>query len=199
MRYSVIAIEREYASGGLEIGEKLAERLGVKCYGQEVLKQAADNLCLPAEQLARIEESITGDFMYGVAALASVTTGSNADFLSLEQKLAFAEADVIKNLSYSPCVIVGRGGCALLKDNAGALKVFIHANTGTRLERAVNTYKIDPKNVEAVLRYQDKRRSAYFKVTTQTEWKNADIYHVFLNSGMLGIEGSVEFLYNAIV
>ena len=36
MRYSVIAIEREYASGGLEIGEKLAETLGtplnLACY-----------------------------------------------------------------------------------------------------------------------------------------------------------------------
>lgn len=34
MKYSVIAIEREYASGGREIGERLAGKLGVPCYGE---------------------------------------------------------------------------------------------------------------------------------------------------------------------
>ena len=38
MKYNIIAIEREYASGGNEIGERVAGKLDIPCYGQEVLK-----------------------------------------------------------------------------------------------------------------------------------------------------------------
>ena len=31
MRYKIIAIEREYASGGNEIGERTAKQLGIPC------------------------------------------------------------------------------------------------------------------------------------------------------------------------
>jgi len=132
MRYSVIAIEREYASGGLEIGKKLAETLGVPCYGQEILYQAAEKMNLPVEQLKKIEESITGSILHSLAVFANITSGKSDDSLSIEQRLAFAEADVIRSLSYNSCVLIGRGACALLKDNANVLKVFIHADKKAR-------------------------------------------------------------------
>ena len=34
---TVITIGREFGSGGHEIGMKLAERLGIKCYDKELL------------------------------------------------------------------------------------------------------------------------------------------------------------------
>ena len=42
MKYNIIAIEREYASGGSEIGQRTARRLEIPCYGQEVLERAAE-------------------------------------------------------------------------------------------------------------------------------------------------------------
>lgn len=38
---TVITIGREFGSGGHEIGMKLAERLGIKCYDKELLELAA--------------------------------------------------------------------------------------------------------------------------------------------------------------
>ena len=38
---TVITIGREFGSGGHEIGMKLAERLGIKCYDKELLSLAA--------------------------------------------------------------------------------------------------------------------------------------------------------------
>ena len=37
MSHRIITIEREYASGGREIGEMIAERLGIPCYNREIL------------------------------------------------------------------------------------------------------------------------------------------------------------------
>ena len=41
MNDMIICIGRQYGSGGREIGEKLAARLGVTCYDKLLLKQAA--------------------------------------------------------------------------------------------------------------------------------------------------------------
>ena len=197
MSYTVIAIEREYASGGLEIGEKLAGKLGIPCYGQEILEKAAVKLNLSPERLKNAEENIAGSLLYSLAAFSSAASGGAVDPLSLEQKLAFAEAEVIKSLAQSPCVIVGRGATALLRDNKNTLRAFIHSDNSARKARAVIEYGQYPDQVESVLQRQDKRRAAYFKVTTTVEWKNADIYHLFLNSGKLGIEQTVNILYTA--
>ena len=40
---TVITIGRQFGSGGHEIGVKLAERMGVKCYDKELLELAAKN------------------------------------------------------------------------------------------------------------------------------------------------------------
>lgn len=197
MRYQVITIEREYASGGNEIGERLAERLGIPCYGREILERAAAKLHLPPDQLADAEENITGSLLYSLAVFSSVPLGKERDFLSFEQKLAFTEAEVIRDVSSGPCVVVGRGAAALLKDKTSAFSVFVHADYNTRVDRAIRVYGIEPKKAESVLHRCDKRRANYFKATTGVEWKDHNIYHLFLNSGKLGIEQAVELLYAA--
>ena len=158
---------------------------------------AAKKLNLPPDQLRLVEESATGSFLYSLVMLANVTSGMSEDYMSLGSRLAFAEADVIKDLSFSSCVIVGRGACALLKDKANVLRVFINSDKQKRLERAISQYGVDPTLAESTLQRQDKRRSFYIKETTQTVWKDPAIYHLFLNSGQLGITRCVEVLYAA--
>jgi len=198
-RYSVIAIEREYASGGTEIGGKLAEKLNLPLYGQEILQQAAERLNLPVKYLGEIEESIRGSLLFTLATFANVTSGNETDLLMLEQKLAFAESDIIRGLAMNPCIIIGRGAAALLSDKANTLRVFIHADYKNRVDRAVKVYGVDPKEAESALRRNDKRRANYFVATTDREWKDADIYHLFINSGILGIDQAVDLLYTAVI
>ena len=38
---TVITIGRQYGSGGKEVGLRLAEELGIKCYDKELLDRAA--------------------------------------------------------------------------------------------------------------------------------------------------------------
>ena len=41
MKYRYITIEREYGSGGTQIGKKLGEICNVPCYGREILETVA--------------------------------------------------------------------------------------------------------------------------------------------------------------
>ena len=197
MRYNIVAIEREYASGGREIGDKLAEKVEIPCYGEEILEMAAKKLNMPHNQLREAEESITGNVLFGLAAYANLTSGQDLDLLKLEQKLAITETEIIRGLSVNPCVLIGRAASALL-NNKNVLRVFIHADHRTRIDRAISTYGIDPKQAESVLQRYDKRRANYFKATTEKGWKYPDIYHMSLNSGLLGIGQVVDILYTTI-
>ena len=44
MENKIYTIGREYGSGGKEVGEKLAAKLGIKLYDKELLQQAAKDL-----------------------------------------------------------------------------------------------------------------------------------------------------------
>ena len=43
-KHKIITIERQYASGGLEIGQKVSELLGIPIYNREILAKAAEKL-----------------------------------------------------------------------------------------------------------------------------------------------------------
>ena len=55
--YNIITIERQYASGGNEIGKRLAEALGYKLYDRNILMEAAKNLDIPFVKIEGLDES----------------------------------------------------------------------------------------------------------------------------------------------
>ena len=60
---TVITIGREFGSGGHEIGMKLAEKLGIKCYDKELLQVAAKESGLCEELFASQDEKPTNSFL----------------------------------------------------------------------------------------------------------------------------------------
>ena len=57
MKYHIITIEREYASGGSEIGTRVGLQLDIPCYGKEVLERAAEKMNTVPERLVQLEET----------------------------------------------------------------------------------------------------------------------------------------------
>lgn len=53
MKTKYITIEREYGSGGNEIARRLAEKLGIPCYGREILELVANDQGLTVSEIDR--------------------------------------------------------------------------------------------------------------------------------------------------
>lgn len=193
MKYHVIAIEREFASGGQEIGAQVAKRLGIPCYGREILRMAAEMKGTSLENLESIEEKATGSVLYSMYVIANLTNMSKT-VLSSESELFLAESEIIHKLTQTPAVIVGRCAVDALKDRKDVLRVFIRADTATRKKRGLEVYKIDPANIDAALRRADKRRAGFYKANTGNNWTDLNNYHLVLDSGLLGIEKCVDIL-----
>ena len=81
-----------------------------------------------------------------------------------------------------------------MKDDADCLKVFVHADMKARAERIVKLYGEAKEAPEKRLKDKDKRRSAYYKFYTDSEWGNVRNYHIALDSGVLGIEKCVDII-----
>ena len=91
MKNTIICIGRQYGSGGREIGEKLAERLGVTCYDKLLIKKAAAEAGLSVETVEADEEKPIGlcTMVSGNPFADSATIGET--FYSEKQRVFEAE------------------------------------------------------------------------------------------------------------
>lgn len=81
--YSIVTIEREYASGGKEIGQKVADALQIPLYNNEIVSMAAQKLHVDPEYVAHIEEQMTGSMLFNLAMSATSQLGIGTDVLFL--------------------------------------------------------------------------------------------------------------------
>ena len=63
-RNCCITIERQYGSGGREVARILSERLGIPCYGRELLAVTAADNGISIEELKKLDEKRTGSLLH---------------------------------------------------------------------------------------------------------------------------------------
>ena len=101
MKYDVITIEREYASGGREIGQKLAQKLNIPYYGREILMMAAKEIGAEPEYVEHMDETAPNSLLFSLYAMSSTVPFDSAK-VSPENALQQAESRIIKDASI-PC------------------------------------------------------------------------------------------------
>lgn len=196
--YRIVTIERQYASGGNEIGKRLAEELGYKLYDRNLLMEAAKNLGTPAIYIENLEETGSGGFLYNLSRTPLGGGGDKTD-LPLAEKLFAEEKRIIeKRAEEGNCVIVGRAAGYILKDREDCLRVFIHADREKRIKRAVEREGVGQSEVEAALKKNDKRRSGFYDSVTEWKWGSPEYFEICLDSGKLGTETCVKVLKSAV-
>lgn len=194
MKYAWLAIEREYGSGGDEVGRKVAELLGIPCYGREILDMAAERFNKRPEDIEHLEEKATGSFMYSLFLMSQINSGKD-ERLTEGDRLTLAEDGIVRELfGKESCVFVGRGAARVLADEKKVLKVFIHADKEQRAARAIEKYGDSADSVMKKLDKMDKRRENYYNVNSESKWKDEDSYHMMLDSGKLGIENCAKVI-----
>ena len=188
----VIAISREFGSGGRTIGKEVAAKLGIPCYDSEIIEKISAQTGFTKEYVEKYGEYTISDNLYNNA-LAGRTYDGQSD----ADKLWLAQKEVITKLAkQGPCVIIGRCADYILRDTADCLSVFIHASDEKRAERIVSVYGQREEAPAKRLHDKDKKRKAYYELYTNTSWGEAENYAVCLDSGVLGTDKCVEIIKN---
>ena len=205
MRNLIIAIGREFGSGGKEIGTKLAKKLNIKCYDNELLAIAAKESGYCEEILQKNDEKPTNSFLYSlVMDTYSMSGYTSAPFVDmpLNHKVFLAQFEAIKKLAaQESCVIVGRCADYALAGNPDCFSVFIHASMEFRLARVKadsdKEFKDDNKAIDFINK-TDKKRANYYNYYSSKKWGDSRSYDLTVDSSTLGIDKTVDFIIDYI-
>ena len=203
MKKFVIAIGREFGSGGKEIATKLAEKLNIKCYDNELLTIVAKNSGFCEEILQQNDEQPTSSLLYSVVmdtySMVGHTSPPFVD-MPMNHKIFLAQFEAIKKLaSEESCVIIGRCADYALADDPNCFSVFIHAPLEFRVGRIkaakTQSFKTDKQYVDYINK-NNKRRANYYNYYSGKKWGHSESYHMTIDSSVLGIDDTVELLYH---
>lgn len=189
-----ICIGRQYGSGGREVGEYLAKKLGIPCYDKLLVSQAAKEAGMSEEHVSQTEEraDATAWLLSGNPFADSAAIAHN--FYTPSQRIFDAERDTICRLAEKgDCVIVGRCASDILgRDNC--YSVFIYASEHSRLDRVQKRNDLPPKLAAQRLRRVDRLRKQYFDFYAGTRWGHPESYDLMLDSDTHGVKGCAEVI-----
>ena len=194
---NIITISRQYGSGGREIGEKLANKLGIPFYDREVITRAAKESGFSETVFENVEKKATSSLLYSIAMGMGAYGSHDIGFthLSLDDQVYLAQSNVIRKMAQEgPCVIVGRCADYILRDYKDVIHVYIWADLVFRKERAVTRYNLQEEKAEENIIKIDKRRANYYNYHANDKWGRAENYHLSIRSDYVGIEKSVELI-----
>ncbi len=193
----VITIARQFGSGGREIGRKLSKELSIPYYDKKLITLAAQESGIDPEIVKSVDERATNSLLYSLSmgAAAAIDGGFQINpELPMNDRLFLVQHDIIKQLAEKPCIIIGRCGDYVLRNRPDCVKLFIYADLDKRTEYAINVHNVPRDRAKAVVVKTDKTRANYYNYYASERWGDPEIYDLCINSGSLGIDGSVELI-----
>lgn len=194
----VITINRESGSGGKEIAEKLGELLGVKVYGKEILASIREKYNLTHEDIERIKGTKTGwwaDFCRFYKQFGTTAAIAYESFEVNSRQLYYEEAKLLKNLAeQESCIIVGRTGFHIFKDDPNTMRLFLIANPEYRIKRLMKKQGVDEKGAREIMERTDKARENYTMTFAETSRYDARNYDMVINVSGFTPDQVAQFL-----
>lgn len=193
MKKVVITIGREFGSGGREIGIKLSEKLNIPFYDKELILHTAEKTNLEKSIVERYDEQ------HSFPAFSSSNIFDIYQ-MPMSDRIYIAQADVIRDIANKEsCIIVGRCADFILDENPDVFKVFITAPMKDKVERkrSILEGKTDSE-IENHISKINKKRAKYYTYYTDRTWGKASTYNLCIDSSILGIDGTVELIANAV-
>ena len=153
---NVIAIGRQFGSGGHDIGKVLAEKLGYDFYDAEIIQMTAGTTGYTPEFVKKNEEIMTNSLLYDLVNQMYLNTDRQDE--APKDKIFEAECQVVRNLAKKGnCVIVGRCADYVLRNSGNCLKVFFSAPLVSRIRRVAQRQNISEGEAKATVQKNEKR------------------------------------------
>lgn len=190
----VITIGRSFGSNGREIGERLANALGIGFYDRNLIDMAAKKSGMDRAVVGNADEKLLGRFLELAPGLELVQDNPN-------ERIYRAQAEVIRTIVKrgESCVIVGRGADYVLRNRHEVLKVFVYAPFERRVENVMERYNFKKDEAEKVIRHMDKTRRNYYEYFTDRNWDQKEGKDLLVDSSEFGVQGSVELIKTAAI
>ena len=180
---NVIAIGRQFGSGGHDIGKILAEKLGYDFYDAEIIQMTAGTTGYTPEFVKKNEEIMTNSLLYDLVNQMYLNTDRQDE--APKDKIFEAECQVVCNLAKKGnCVIVGRCADYVLRNSENCLKVFFSAPLTSRIRRVAQRQNISEREAKATVQKNEKLRADNYRYYTRRMWGAAGNFDLSLNTDL---------------
>lgn len=184
-----VTIGREYGSGGREVGEKLAEKLGFTFLDKNILNEISGKSGISVEELMENDEKPSSPFRESF-----IPYDFDADTLS--ERLFDMQADLILNKTREEsCVVVGRCADVILEYQEDVVNIFIYADMKDKIKRIMRLYSMEDKQKAAkLIKKTEKIRRNYYQYYTDEVWGDKRNKALMINTSATGVDGAVELI-----
>ncbi|MBQ2603654.1 MAG: cytidylate kinase-like family protein [Acutalibacteraceae bacterium] len=191
----VVAISRQYGSGGHEIGRKLAKKLDISFYDKELLTKIAKDSGMSEDLVKYYDEMPSKSFLFSLAMDAYPMSFTE---MPINQKVYQAQVDTIKKIANEEsCVIIGRCADTILSDYENLVTVFIHAGMDAKIKRVMERDELTrEKAKDRIIKTDKKRASFYNYYSLEKKWGDAASHDLTIDSSKLGIDETVVMIYD---
>ncbi len=195
MQKYVITIARGFGSGGKEIGVKLAQRLGIPCYEQQILRMASEKsgineaLFNLADEKVALQDKLKGlPFNYVVEPSDKRFTSNN--------NLFNIQSDIIRKLAGEMSfIVIGKCADYVLKDFCNVASFYIEAPRADCVASIMKKMGVSEPEANRLITKTDKFRADYYKYYTKGNyWTNPVNYDMTLNSARVGRDRCVDVM-----
>lgn len=211
----VITISRQLGSGAVYIAHQLAKKLNLRYIDKELITKVAQVAKVSEEQIEHFDQDEFDKMkvLFAQVPFSAPGSGMLYPFGAVgymepywfhgmipeldgidDRKYLQITKTVIRNFAEEGNVIImGRGGCILLKDFPAAIHLRIVAPLEKRIAWAIQEEpNIDQFKAKEIIEKKDKARAEYLKHFYNANWNDPLYYHLILNTGHVTLDNAVD-------
>ncbi len=187
----IITIGRQFGAGGLGVAIALGKKLGIPVYDKEILKKAAQDSGFSAEFF---EESDEKKRFFSLSSIFSNGFGETENYMS-DRGIFKMQSQTIRQIAeQGSAIIVGRCSDYILRDMEGTLDVFLTSPAEIRAARVAERSGKTLEESARLVEEMDRKRAEYYNYYTFGDWGVAGTYDLCIDSSVLDIEGTADFI-----
>lgn len=190
----IITVGREFGSGGREFGKRLAERLSIAYYDNEIVTEIAKKTDLAESYVDQVMDK-------GPSVFFPITIGRSFypqvdPAMDVNNTIYLEQSNIIRELAEkSDCVIVGRCADYILRE-LNPFRVFVYADMDSKIARCrakgpEEEHLTDKELGKKILKV-DKERAGYYQFYTGKNWGDRLNYDLCINTTNASIKEIVE-------
>ena len=195
MQNYVITITRQFGSRGRDIGVAAAKKLGIPLYDRNVLEKEAEEIDSTLHSLVEFSKNgMSASGYYKMAYPLGIGSSLKKDrMFELQSKLVLTARRNVRTASSSDAV---RTICCRERENV--IRCYIFAPYQARIRNSIMTLGLANAEPQRIIEEVDKARAEYYRSHTGCEVNNTRYRDLFLNSNLLGVEGTADLIVDAV-
>jgi len=200
-----ITIARLYGSGGGEVAQRVAKRLGWRLIDHEVIVQVAHELHITEEEAEDLDEHTEGFILRALNSMSLMypsmveNVPPSPSPATRERLYQSALRRVIElAVEEGQSVIVGRGAGTLLEGRRDVLRTYVIAPLEQRIAYVARREGLDEANARKRIALKDNGRRRYVQSQYHLQPDEPERYDLTINTAILSLDAASELICHAL-